>query len=128
MSQTVCVIVNPEDVARLEAIVADRNRALKHIQRARIVLTSSERLTVQEVARRTGASRRAVWRWQARFAEQGVDGLVRDKTRPGISINLLGSAFRTQLPYAACSRARFSCSANASPTVRRGGIKSRTRR
>jgi len=48
MSQTVCVIVNPEDVARLEAIVADRNRALKHIQRARIVLTSSERLTVQE--------------------------------------------------------------------------------
>jgi len=82
MSQTVCVIVNPEDVARLEAIVADRNRALKHAQRARIVLASSQRLTVQEVARRTGASRPAVWRWQARFAEQGVDGLLRDKTRP----------------------------------------------
>jgi hypothetical protein len=55
MSQTVCVIVNPEDVARLEAIVADRNRALKHAQRVRIVLASSQRLTVQEVARRTGA-------------------------------------------------------------------------
>ena len=29
-------------------------------------------------------SRPAVWRWQARYAEQGVDGLLRDKTRkPG---------------------------------------------
>ena len=29
-------------------------------------------------------ARPAVWRWQARYAEQGVDGLLRDKTRkPG---------------------------------------------
>ncbi|WP_176500503.1 IS630 family transposase [Sphingomonas sp. HMP9] len=82
MSQTVCVIVNSKDLDRLEAVVADRNRALKHVQRARIVLVSSERLTVQEVARRTGASRPAVWRWQARYAAQGVEGLLRDKTRP----------------------------------------------
>jgi transposase len=36
------------------------------------------------VARQTGVSRPAVWRWQQRFAEEGVDGLLRDKTRkPG---------------------------------------------
>jgi transposase len=36
------------------------------------------------VARRAGISRPAVWRWQLRFAEAGVDGLLRDKTRkPG---------------------------------------------
>jgi transposase len=36
------------------------------------------------VARRAGVSRPAVWRWQRRFAEEGVDGLLRDKTRkPG---------------------------------------------
>jgi transposase len=29
-----------------------------------------------------GASRPAVWRWQQRYAEAGVDGLLRDKTRP----------------------------------------------
>jgi hypothetical protein len=35
-------------------------------------------------ARQTEVSRPAVWRWQQRFAEQGVDGLLRDKTRkPG---------------------------------------------
>ena len=65
-------------------MAADRNRPLKHVQRAKIILRSAERLPVLEVARRTGASRPAVWRWQARYAEQGVDGLLRDKTRkPG---------------------------------------------
>ncbi len=82
MAQTLCVLVNAEEAARLEAIVADRNRPLKHVQRARIILASVERLPVLEVAQRTGASRPAVWRWQARYAEQGVDGLLRDKTRP----------------------------------------------
>lgn len=82
MAQTACVIVSADDRARLEAIVVDRNRALKHVQRARIVLVSAERASVLEVARRTGASRPAVWRWQARYGEEGVEGLLRDKTRP----------------------------------------------
>ena len=39
---------------------------------------------MQEVARRASVSRPAVWRWQARYAEQGVEGLVRDRKRkPG---------------------------------------------
>ena len=84
MAQTVNVIVCPEDRERLRAIVADRRRPLKHIQRANIVLLSAERLPVLEVARRAGVSRPAVWRWQLRYGEQGVDGLLHDKTRkPG---------------------------------------------
>ena len=35
MAQTVCVLVNADDAARLEAIAADRNRPLKHVQRKR---------------------------------------------------------------------------------------------
>jgi transposase len=84
MPQEVSVIVSPEDRARLAAVVGDRNRPLKHVQRARIVLLSAERLPVLEVARQASVSRPAVWRWQLRYAEQGVDGLLRDKTRrPG---------------------------------------------
>src|SRR3546814_4933360 len=30
----------------------------------------------------TGKSKTCVWRWQARFMDEGVDGLLRDKTRP----------------------------------------------
>jgi transposase len=82
MAQTVCVIAGADDRQQLAAIISDRGRALKHLQRARIVLLSVERLPVLEIARRVGISRPAVWRWQQRYGEEGVDGLLRDKTRP----------------------------------------------
>jgi len=45
MAQDVCPLISAEDRARLEAIVADRNRAQKHVARARIILHSAERLS-----------------------------------------------------------------------------------
>src|SRR5918996_5397194 len=82
MAQDVSVIVSDDDRARLRAIVRDRNRSHKHVQRVGVVLLSADRLSVAAVARCAGVSRPAVWRWQRRFAEEGVDGLLRDKTRP----------------------------------------------
>jgi len=58
------------------------NRPLKHIQRAQIILFSADRLPVLQVAQRASVSRPAVWRWQKRYAEAGVDGLLRDRTCP----------------------------------------------
>src|SRR5919108_5643233 len=81
MAQIVCPLVSAEDRARLEAIVADRDRAQKHVARARIILGSADRLSVAQVARRPGVGRPAVWRWQRRFAEAGVAGLLRDAPR-----------------------------------------------
>jgi transposase len=75
-------LVSAEDRQRLASILADRNRPQKHVARARIILVSAERLDVAGVARRAGLSRPAVWRWQQRYAEAGVDGLLRDQTRP----------------------------------------------
>src|SRR3954465_238545 len=84
MAQSVSLVVSAGDRARLEAIVADRNRPQRHVARARLVLLSADRLDVAAIARRAGISRPAVWRWQRRYAEAGVDGLLRDKTRkPG---------------------------------------------
>src|SRR5271166_6150101 len=86
MAQTVSVLPPAEDRERLLAIVGDRNRPHNHVQRAKIILFSAERLSVLETVRRAGVSRPAVWRWQARYAEAGVEGLLRDKTRkPGLS-------------------------------------------
>ena len=82
MGQEICVVISDEDRARLGAIIDDRNRPLKHIQRARIVLLSAARLPVLQVANRAGVGRSAVWRWQRRYAEAGVEGLLHDKTRP----------------------------------------------
>src|SRR5215212_8087378 len=84
MAQSVCLVVSAGDRARLEAIVADRNRSQKHVARSRLVLLSADRLDVAATARRAGVGRPAVWRWQQRYAEAGVDGLLREKTRkPG---------------------------------------------
>jgi transposase len=82
MRKDVVVNVSAANRARLEAIVADRNSPQKHVWRARIVLLTGAGLGTVEIMRRTGKSKTCVWRWQERFMEQGVAGLLRDKTRP----------------------------------------------
>jgi transposase len=74
--------LSPADRRRLEALVRDRNTAQKHVWRAEIVLLSAEGLGTNEIMCRTGKSKTCVWRWQERFAEEGCEGLLRDKTRP----------------------------------------------
>ena len=76
------VTVTTEDRARLEGLVGDRNSPVKAVWRARIVLLSADGESVNAIARATGKSKPCVWRWQERFAAEGVDGLLRDKTRP----------------------------------------------
>ncbi len=66
----------------LKAIVADRSSPQKHVWRAGIVLATAEGLGTMAIMQRTAKSKTAVWRWQERFAQEGVDGLLRDKTRP----------------------------------------------
>jgi len=84
MAQQVCVVLSVAEREQLAAISADRNRPRKHIERAQLVLASADRHPVEQVAHSIGVSRSTVWRWQQRFAESGVDGLLRDKTRkPG---------------------------------------------
>jgi transposase len=70
------------DRQRLNAIVIDRNAPQKHVWRAEIVLLSADGLGTHAIMRATGKSKTCVWRWQERFADEGVDGLLRDKTRP----------------------------------------------
>jgi len=78
------VSVTPQDRHRLEAIVGDRNRPQKHVARARALVATAEGCGTNEIMRRSGLSKPAVWRWHERFMREGVDGLLRDKTRkPG---------------------------------------------
>jgi transposase len=74
--------VSPANRSRLEAIIKDRNSSRKAVWRAEIVLATAEGHGTNEIMRRTGKSKPCVWRWQERFVEDGVDGLLRDKTRP----------------------------------------------
>ena len=75
-------VVSPADQARLTAIITDRNSPQKHVLRCRIVLLTASCLGTVAIMREAGVAKTAVWRWQRRFAEEGVEGLLRDKTRP----------------------------------------------
>ena len=63
MAQTVCIILRPADRKRLTAVVSDRNRQRKHIERAQVSLLSAEGGSVQQIAAQLGVSRPMVWRW-----------------------------------------------------------------
>ena len=78
----IIIDVNAADRVRLEAVVADRNSPQKHVWRARIVLLSVDGCGTHEIMREAGTSKTCVWRWQERFVQAGVDGLLRDKIRP----------------------------------------------
>src|SRR5260370_25650554 len=82
MRKGIIVTVNAADRARLDAVVADRNSPQKHVWRCRIVLLTADGLGTATIMRRTGKSKSVVWRWQERFMQAGVDGLLCDKTRP----------------------------------------------
>lgn len=82
MRTGITVEVSGADRGRLEAIVADRNSPQKYVWRSQIVLLTSQGVGTVEIMRQTGKSKPAIWRWQERFMAEGVDGLLRDKTRP----------------------------------------------
>jgi transposase len=67
---------------QLEAIAADRNSPQKHVWRACIILLTAAGCGTAEIMRRTGKAKTCIWRWQERYMQEGVDGLLRDKTRP----------------------------------------------
>ena len=84
MKAGIVVSVTPRDRIRLEAIIADRNTRQKHAARARVIVATADGCGTTEIMRRSGLSKPVVWRWQERFMQEGVDGLLRDKTRkPG---------------------------------------------
>ena len=70
------------DCQRLSDIAAAPLSPQKHVWRTRIVLLSSDGLGTSAIMTATGKSKTCVWRWQERFMHEGVDGLLRDKSRP----------------------------------------------
>ena len=81
MRTGISISITSADLDRLRDLVKDRNAPQKHVWRAQIVLLSAEGLGTNAIMRETGKSKTCVWRWQERFVAEGVDGLLRDKTR-----------------------------------------------
>src|SRR6185369_12435267 len=81
MMKGIEVRLGPGDRDRLEAVIGSGNSPQKHVWRARIVLLSGEGVGTMAIQRQTGKGKPTIWRWQARFMAEGVDGLLHEATR-----------------------------------------------
>ncbi len=81
-SMQTALSISPTDRSRLEAIISRPTTPQKHVWRCRIVLLSGDGLGAMSVVAATGKSKKCVRRWRERFTSEGVDGLLREKTRP----------------------------------------------
>ena len=75
----ICLYLSPADRAELQSLVADRNTPRKLVWRAQIVLATADGHGTGEIMRRAATSKPTVWRWQERYLDEGVAGLMRDK-------------------------------------------------
>ena len=82
MRNGISFTVSASECRRLRGIVADPKSPQKHVWRSRIILLSSEGLGTSAIMAATTKSKTCVWRWQERFMREGVDGLLRDRSRP----------------------------------------------
>ena len=74
--------LSPSDRAALERLVSRRNTPQKVVWRARIVLLAADGLQAISIAAAVGKSVLTVRRWRRRYAAKGVDGMLKDATRP----------------------------------------------
>jgi transposase len=74
--------VPPADRERLEKLVGDRNTPQKVVWRARIVLAAGGATKAGVIAQAVGKSLLTVRRWRRRYAAKGIEGLLKDATRP----------------------------------------------
>jgi len=74
----ICLYLGPADRSELQVLLTNRNTPRKLVWRAGIVLATADGCGTFEIMRRANTSKPTVWRWQARYLDEGIDGLRRD--------------------------------------------------
>ena len=72
-----------EQRRELQRLVNGRRTEVRVVMRARIVLAASRDLENKEIASELGVNRETVGRWRSRFAEEGIEGILKDLPRGG---------------------------------------------
>jgi len=111
---------------KLERLSKSRSSAIRLQERAEIVLLAAEGMQNKEIAMRMKTDAGKVGRWRRRYAELGLDGILKDKSRPGrippVSRSLRSRVIKltlTSAPKAAThwSRASMARKVGVSPST-----------
>ena len=68
----ICLYLAANEYARLQALLAGRNTARKLVWRAGIVLAAAYGCGLSAIMRRANPSKPTLWRWQARYLDEGI--------------------------------------------------------
>jgi len=90
------IALTQTQTAKLKRFSVSRSVSQKLRERSEIVLLAAEGLLNKEIAMRTGHDEPKVGRWRKRYAERGLEGIIKDKTRPG-RIKPISSAKRSRI-------------------------------
>jgi transposase len=71
------------DKSKLQRYSKARSASVRLKERSAIILLAAEGLENREIAERLGQDAGKVGRWRNRYAEHGLEGILKDKTRPG---------------------------------------------
>src|ERR1700741_2753622 len=77
------VMLTPADDRRLRILSKRKRVEARVAERARIILLAAQGLTNLEIGAALNVDRRVAARWRTRFLADGVEGLLKDATRPG---------------------------------------------
>jgi transposase len=69
--------------AKLLRMSKARSSSIRTRERAKIILLATEGLQNKEISLRLGQDVKKVGRWRRRFAEGGIEAILKDKSRPG---------------------------------------------
>ena len=68
------ITLNEAERRALEGLVANRNTPAKDVWRAKIILATARGLGTMAISKESGKRKKTVWRWQERYAEEGIEG------------------------------------------------------
>lgn len=77
------ISLSEKERRKLEKLGSVRSSPLRVRERAEIVLLAGAGLLNKEISKITGADPGKVGRWRNRYARLGLEGILKDKTRPG---------------------------------------------
>ncbi len=75
--------LSDQERSKLESLRRSRASSVRTRERASIVLLAADGMENKEIARELTQDPGKVGRWRQRYAQQGLAGILKDKTRPG---------------------------------------------
>lgn len=81
--RAVVITLGSKEKEHLQKLARSRRSAVRLVERCQIVLLAAEGRENQEIAQRLSITRQKAGRWRDRYAQAGLDGILKDAPRAG---------------------------------------------